>query len=152
MSQALSQIYLHIVFSTARRQKILHSDLLPGLLQTFRNQGRRRDCPVLRVNAVEDHVHLLVQLARDITVSDLVKHFKLGAVVYLKSKSVATATPGTYWQPGYAAFSVSKSLLPIVSTYIDNQQSHHSKKSFQEEYLALLHAHQVDYDQARLWT
>jgi REP element-mobilizing transposase RayT len=98
---------------------------------------------------VADHVHLAVQLSRTITVADLVEGLKTPSSKWLKTQ--APELRGFSWQRGYGVFSVGPSDLGALQTYLDNQETHHQKRTFQEEYRALLKKYNVEYDERYVW-
>ena len=101
------------------------------------------------INSVEDHVHILFDLARTVTVSSTVEAVKKASSKWIKTQSAAFASFA--WQAGYGAFAVSESNVPAVRDYIAGQQEHHRKKSFQDEYRAFLVRHRVDFDERYVW-
>ncbi len=110
-----------------------------------REQGGK----ALAINGTADHVHMLLSLPATMSVSDLVRFVKA-----LSSKWVHETLPDQSkfsWQPGYGAFSVSQSNVPAVSTYIQTQEEHHKKVSFQDEFLALLKRNEIEFDERYLW-
>jgi putative transposase len=103
----------------------------------------------IQIGGMADHVHVAVALPPTLSVSDAVKQLKGGS-----SKWVKDAFPGLKhfaWQDGYAAFTISKSNLSDVVAYVQNQREHHRVKTFQEEYVAFLERHGVEYDPKYLW-
>lgn len=153
MSQSLSVVYLHAVFSTKGRRPFL---LDPELRREFHaylgGVSARLDCPPVIVGGVEDHVHILVRMGREVTQSGWVKELKRVSAVWIKSReAVGGAATDFAWQAGYGVFSVSVSNLPAVREYIARQEEHHRKVSFRDEYEALLRKHAAEYDEHRLW-
>jgi len=101
----------------------------------------------LEVNGVGDHVHILAKLRPTISVSEFLSKLKSGSSGWAKRQ-----TSGRFgWQARFAAFTVSESLVDRVRRYIRNQEQHHRKQTFAEEFKALLRAHNVDFDAAHLW-
>jgi putative transposase len=148
MPQSLSQIYLHLIFSTKDRRPLLNDETIRSethkyLGGTFNNL----DCPVLVVGGVADHVHILCRLGRMITVANLIKELKRESSKWLKTKGV----DDFYWQSGYGAFSVSTSQVEEVRKYIVNQDGHHHKWTFQEEFRRLLTKCGVEWDERYVW-
>src|SRR6266404_6277095 len=141
MPQSLSRILIHLVFSTKNRLRILtpaiQSELHPYLAGTLDNI----ECPSLRVGGVEDHVHLFFGLSRTRTIADLVETVKTSSSKWIKTKGVEFAD--FHWQSGYGAFSVSQSDADGVVAYIRNQEQHHQKMTFQDEYRRLLERYQI---------
>lgn len=101
-------------------------------------------CQVLRVGGVEDHVHIVCQLGREQTVAKLVEEIKRNSSRWIKTLSPHYRCFA--WQSGYAVFSVSQSGLEKTIAYVKNQKEHHTKLTFQEEYLAFLKLYHVEYD------
>ena len=149
MAQSLSNILVHIVFSTKGRKPSLRADIRPRLKAYVGGISRRFNCPVVALAIVDDHVHLLVVLARDRTVATLVRQIKLGSSHWLRHNN--PQYEGFAWQRGYGAFSVSESNCPAVVSYINDQLEHHKAQSFQAEYRGLLDTHGVDFDERHLW-
>jgi len=149
MSQSLSRILVHLIFSTKNRDPVLTSEiraeLHPYLAAVLNDNG----CPAIQVGGVEDHVHLFFGLSRTLTVAKVVETVKTSSSKWLKTKGRALA--GFHWQAGYGAFSVSQSDAGTVVRYIQDQAVHHRKTTFQEEYLQFLRRYQVPYDEHYVW-
>ena len=105
---------------------------------------------VMAINGMHDHVHLLIGLNPDIALSDLVRDAKAAASNLINDKRWVRGHFN--WQRGYGAFSYSKSQVPGVARYIEDQERHHAKRSFRDEYEALLKRFDVEYDPAYLFT
>ena len=99
----------------------------------------------LQIGGTENHMHMLLGIPATVTVSKAVQLIKGGSSLWIKSEFASKR--GFAWQDGYGAFSVSKSLLPEVIEYIQNQREHHRAKTFEEEYVAFLRKHDVDYEE-----
>jgi REP element-mobilizing transposase RayT len=115
---------------------------MTGILQKL-------DCPALTVGGVADHVHILCQLSRKVSIADLVQEVKSGSSKW--TKSIERAIPSFHWQSGYAAFSVSQSNVDQVRRYIAGQEIHHRERTFQDELRAFLRRHQVEFDERYVW-
>jgi REP element-mobilizing transposase RayT len=144
MANTYTQIYIHIVFAVEGRQHLIppeHNDelqkFITGIIST-RNQK------LIAVNNMPDHLHLLVGLRPDSSLSDLVRDIKAGSSKFIKEKRWVAGRFS--WQEGFGAFSYSRSQLGTVIRYIENQQRHHAKKSFRDEYIELLEKFGVEYD------
>lgn len=138
---------MHAVFSTKNRSAFLSCRELRAELHAYLGGiSRNLGCPILAVGGVEDHVHLLATMSRTITQADWIKELKRSSSVWLKPK-----LPEFAWQGGYGLFSVGASQIPSVKDYIANQEQHHRQGSFQEEFLALLEAHGVEWDERYIW-
>jgi REP element-mobilizing transposase RayT len=150
MGQSLAQIYLHIVFSTKHRQPFLQDPVVRQKMHTYlkgicKNQGS----PWLAVGGVEDHVHIACRLNKNIGVAVLIKELKQGSSTWIKSEFDNQSS--FHWQNGYGAFSVSPSHVPGLIQYIDNQEAHHRRESFQAELRRLLTKYDVEYDERYVW-
>lgn len=150
MPQSLSAVYNHLVFSTKDRRPFLKDkeirDELHAYLAGVSNQV---DCPLIIVGGVEDHVHLLARQARTISLADWIKELKRVSSLWIKERDVQHAKFS--WQSGYGAFSVSVSKLEAVREYILNQEQHHRRKTFQDEFRAILTKHAVEWDEQYVW-
>lgn len=150
MPQALSAVYLHLVFSTKDRRPWLRDGAMRESLHAYLGRvSKQLDCPALLVGGVEDHVHLLARFGRTISQADWVKELKRVSNKWLKKQGRDFSD--FEWQGGYADFSVSSSQLEKVKSYIARQEQHHRKEGFQEELRALLNKHKVEYDERYLW-
>jgi REP element-mobilizing transposase RayT len=148
MPQSLAKIYIHTVFSTKNREPFLTDAALRREIHAYLAAiTAELKCHAIRVGGVADHVHLLITLSRTITVADLVKELKRISNAWARQKVSADF----YWQAGYGAFSVSQSQLESVAQYIDNQEIHHSKQTFQDKFLEFLRRYQIDYDERYVW-
>lgn len=142
MSHTYTNLLSHLVFSTKDRQPLIDPDLKPQLLPymagIIRNQGNK----ILSINAVEDHLHLLWELSPTWAFADAVRVLKANASKWVNENSHRRFA----WQTGYGAFSVSQSNVPAVAHYIENQEQHHRRRTFEEEFLELLTRHGIAFD------
>ena len=149
MPQSLSRVLIHLVFSTKNREPLLtpaiQSELHPYLAGALDNMN----CPSLRVGGVEDHVHLFFGLCRTLTIAQVVESVKTSSSKWIKSKGGGFA--GFHWQSGYGAFSVSQSDADAVVAYVAEQERHHQKMTFQDEYRRLLERYRINYDEQYVW-
>jgi REP element-mobilizing transposase RayT len=149
MPQSLAQIYLHLVFSTKERRPYIRDDAIR--IEAHHYLGgtcNNLDCPILRVGGTEDHVHVLCRLGRTITVANLVKELKRESSQWLKTKPDLEEFS---WQNGYGAFSVSPSHVDALRAYIENQEGHHRKETFQDGFRRLLTKYQIEWDERYVW-
>jgi REP element-mobilizing transposase RayT len=150
MSQSLSAIYLHLIWSTKERSRLIIPSVQPRLHEYFGGVLRDVNCPAVVINSEPDHVHILCRFSRKIEVSELMEELKTSTSKWMKRKD-GGALRSFYWQKGYGAFSVSASHLDEVANYIRTQQEHHRKRTFQEEYRLFLERYRVDYDERYFW-
>lgn len=149
MPQSFACLHTHIVFSTKNRQSFLTPDLTERLYPYIGGLARNRKCTLVRIGGIEDHVHLLVQLARDIAVSEFVGAIKSASSGWIRDEFAERQTFA--WQQGYAAFAVSLSGVNAVIKYIETQAEHHRKNSFQEELRDFLETHGVAFNERYVW-
>jgi putative transposase len=149
MPQSLSQVLVHIVFSTKDRHRWLDAGIAPRVHAYLATIVRDRDCEAYRVGGTADHVHLAVRLGRTISQANLVESIKTASSAWIKKEGDAYHT--FFWQRGYGAFSVGYSQLRALIHYIDTQEDHHRNRTFQEEYRELLLKYQIEFDERYVW-
>jgi len=149
MPQSLSQLYAHLIFSTKDRFPFLKYDIrgrVHGYLATvLRDMGS----PFVVVGGVDDHIHILFDMGRIHPAKDFVEQVKRES-----SKFVKTLRPNLgkfYWQSGYGIFSVSPTHRESVVLYVNNQEEHHLKTSFQDEYRDFLNRYGIEFDEQYVW-
>lgn len=147
MPQSLSKIYLHLIFSTKCRQTNIQSNIKAELHAYMGGILNSLGCPVIIVGGMSDHVHLLFCMNRKKSVSDIVKELKANTTIWYKKRIGCNFA----WQRGYAIFSVSQSQVENVLKYIENQEVHHKKQSFKEEYRAFLKGYKINFDETYVW-
>jgi len=150
MSQSLVQIYLHIVFSTKERRPFLQDPIIRGRMHAYLHGiCEKQRSPSIVINGVEDHVHILCRLSKTLDVSALIKALKQGSSIWIKEEF--TNQEAFHWQNGYGAFSVSPSHIPALTKYIHNQEEHHRRESFQDEFRRLLKKYGIEFDERYVW-
>jgi putative transposase len=143
MPQSLSNVLVHLVFSTKERRPLLHKDRMPELIKVVGGILRDRDGKLLAMNGIPNHVHLLTIFHPKHAASDMLRDIKAISTDWMHEKCGA----GDFaWQSGYSAFSVSRSNAAAVEAYIARQESHHRRHSFEDELIALLERHGIEYD------
>jgi REP element-mobilizing transposase RayT len=150
MSQSLVQIYVHIVFSTKKRQPLLRDAAFREHAHAYlKGICDGQGSPSLAIGGVEDHVHILCRLSKTLDVSTLIRELKRDSTVWIKAENPRLAD--FHWQSGYGAFSVSPSHIERLKLYIANQPEHHRKESFQDEYRRLCAKYGVPIDERYVW-
>ena len=149
MPQSLACLHVHIIFSTKNRAPELLPEWQPRLHSYLGGILRAHGGKLLAAGGMPDHIHLLVSMSRDTSVSEIVRLLKSNSSGWIH----ATFSDRTRfaWQTGYAAFAVSYSHVAAVKSYILAQEKHHRKKSFQEELVTFLKRHELEYDERYLW-
>lgn len=150
MSQSLTQIYLHVVFSTKNRVPFLQDRTLRDRLHAYLARTcQNLECPSIIVGGVEDHVHILCRLGKTMSPAVLVRELKRESSKWVKEQSPALAA--FYWQNGYGAFSVSPAHVAALQKYIESQEEHHQAETFQDEFRRLLRKYGVEFDERYVW-
>ena len=145
MANTYTQIHIHVVCVVQNRKSLIKAiwkeELYRYVGGIIKNKGHK----VLAINGVEDHIHILFGLRPFQSLSDLMREVKCSSSFWINERKFL---PSRFsWQKGYAAFSYSKDQISRVINYISNQEAHHRKKSFGEEYKALLNEFEIDYDE-----
>lgn len=149
MANTYTQIYIQIVFAVKGRQNLITKENREELHKLITGIVTNRGQKLFAVFAMPDHVHILVSIGPTILISDLVRDIKAGSSKFINDKKWIKGKFN--WQEGYGAFSYSKSGVDSVVKYILNQEEHHKKKKFKDEYLDLLEKFEIEYDQKYLF-
>ena len=150
MSQSLSAVFVHLVFSTKERQRFLIDAQLRAKMHAYLGGvSAKLDSPPLLIGGTEDHIHALCRLGRTVSQADWVKELKRTSSAWIKERDASLSDFG--WQSGYGVFSVSSSNLEAVRAYIATQEEHHQNRGFQEEYRAFLRKHKLEWDERYVW-
>ncbi len=147
MSHTYTNLLTHFVFRTKDSMNLITNEIKPELYAYMGGLTKELKGKPLAINGMLDHVHLLVSLPPTVSASDAMQFIKANS-----SKWVSEKFGNPFgWQIGYGAFSVSRSNVDAVVKYIQNQEEHHQKYDFKEEFLKLLRSHEVDFDEKYLW-
>lgn len=149
MAQSLSNILLHIVFSTKHRQPWIDTGIETELVKYLATACRTLQCPSHAIGGADDHIHIACSLARTIAASKLVQEIKQDSSKWMKSKGERFAEFA--WQNGYGAFSIGQSQLSDLRTYITNQREHHRRTTFQDEFRQICNKYGVELDERYVW-
>jgi REP element-mobilizing transposase RayT len=150
MPQSLSVVYLHLVFSTKDRRPFLKdAELRTEMHSYLGGVSKRLGCPPLAVGGTADHVHVLARMGRLVSQAEWVKEVKRVSSAWVKQRERSSSRFS--WQLGYGLFSVSASKVKSVMDYVGRQDAHHRKRSFQDEYRALLRKHGIGWDERHVW-
>lgn len=144
MANTYSQIYTQIVFAVQGRQNLLakewRQEVFKYMAGIIKNKGHK---PII-INGADDHVHVFIGLKPSMALSDLARDIKNNSSNFINENRWVKGKFN--WQEGYGAFSYGHSQIEAIFNYIQNQEAHHAKQSFQDEYLDLLKRFKVDYD------
>jgi len=145
MDHTFSNLLFHVIFSTKNRASTISADIRNDLLAYMGGIVRHMDGKVLSVGGTADHVHLLLELPSHVAIADTLRVVKTNSSRWAHERWPSHQPFG--WQTGYAAFSVSQSNAEAVRTYIANQEQHHKKMDFREEFLKFLRKNGIAYDE-----
>ncbi len=143
-----TQIIYQIVFSTKRRERVLTKNHRDELFKYIWGVLKNKKCHLYRINGVEDHLHIVTHLHPSVSLSSLVKDIKVSSSLYIKENNLFEKF--TSWQEGYGAFTYSIKEKDRLIEYVKNQEEHHRIKTFNEEYIELLHEHGIEFDEKYL--
>jgi putative transposase len=148
MPQSYTDILVHAIFSTYRREALIDDTLADDLYGYIGGIARNTKATLLAAGGMPDHVHLLLGVHPSMAAADLLRTIKTNTSKWVHEKR---GMPEFKWQTGYGAFSVSRSNVEHVKQYIANQKEHHRTMTFQEEFIAFLKKHGVEYDERYIW-
>jgi len=144
-----TSLFYHVVFSTKERRPFLIDSILTRTREYVGGIIRSLQGQMLKANGREDHLHVVTTCPPTVTLASFIGRFKSGSSGWIHE--TFPDAESFAWQEGYAAFSVSRSALPRVLKYVEGQAEHHRKMTFQEELLALLEKHGIEYDERYIW-
>lgn len=149
MANTYSQIYIQTVFAVQERACLIKAEWKTELFKyisgVFRNKGQK----LIAIGGVEDHIHILFGLGPDVAISDLVRDVKTSSGSFINKGGFVNGK--FYWQEGFGAFSYSRSQIDTVAKYVLNQEKHHAKQTFRDEYTNLLDRFDVKYEDRYLF-
>ena len=149
MANTFSQVYLHIVFSTKNRAPLIRPEFERDIWTGIGGCARKHKMVPIQIGGMEDHAHALVSTPTTISPSQAAKYLKGDSSLWIHREFAELRDFG--WQDGYGVFSVSRSAVPNVIKYIQDQRLHHQEQSFENEYVTLLKLHGVDHDERYLF-
>jgi REP-associated tyrosine transposase len=150
MAQSLSRLWTHLIFSTKERFPFLADEQIRSDMHSYlATVLRSHDCETLIVDGATDHIHALFDLSRKHSTATVVKEIKRTSSAWIKELSPQLRK--FHWQNGYGAFSVSQSHVSRVGQYIEQQERHHQRKTFEDEYRQFLKSYQIDFDERYVW-
>ncbi len=149
MPSSYTHLLYHFVFSTKERQPLITPRLQAELYPYMGDIVREQRGILLDIGGMPDHVHLVVRMRPDIAVAAMLRLVKANSSKWASERPDLTTEFA--WQVGYGAFTVSASQVSALRQYVQTQEEHHHKQTFQEEFVALLKKHEVEYDERFLW-
>jgi REP element-mobilizing transposase RayT len=145
MANTYTQIHIQVAFGIKFREGLIDKSWIECLYKYITGILQNHGHKMISINGTRDHIHILFGFRPTQALSDLVKHIKQSSSAWINDQSLTKKHFA--WQGGFGAFSYSKSHLSNVINYINNQEEHHWKKSFHEEYIEFLDAFEIEYDQ-----
>ena len=143
MANTYTQLYFHIVFAVKGRNNYISEQCKDELYKYISGIIANKDQKLMIVNGVPNHIHLLIGTKPNCNLSDLIRDIKANSSKWMNEKKFTNFH--FEWQTGFGAFTVSQSVVSNVIEYIKNQEEHHRKKTFKEEYVEFLKAYQIDF-------
>ncbi len=147
MSRTFTNLLTHVIFSTKDREPMIRTEIRSELFAYLGGLTRELRGKAYGINGTSDHVHMLISLPPNVCMSDALRFIKANSSGWVKDKWKKAFA----WQLGYGAFSVSKSNVPEVLRYIANQEKHHRRVTFKNEFVDFLRKYEIDYDERYLW-
>jgi len=152
MANTYASLYIHVIFGTKNREKLIPREIEARVWAYLGGISRENRFTAMSIGGIENHVHLLISVPPNLTVSKAVQLLKGASSHWIKETFPRIPEIKQFaWQDGYGAFSVSKSQLEDVRRYIEGQREHHRVKTFEEEYRAFLAKHEIASDERYIW-
>jgi putative transposase len=145
MANTYTQIHLQFVFAVKYRNGLIHASFKEELYKYISGIIKENNHKLLAINGMPDHLHIFIGMRPSQSISDLLQDIKGSSSKWINEKKFLKVK--FEWQEGYGAFSYSKSHVNNVIRYIQNQENHHKKESFREEYLNFLKVFEIEYDE-----
>ncbi|HOE55171.1 MAG TPA: IS200/IS605 family transposase [Candidatus Cloacimonas acidaminovorans] len=144
MPNSFTQLYIHYVFIVQERECALKPEIQERFYPYLVSLIHQKKCVTIAINGTENHIHLLVKMHPDVSISELAKFAKANSSHW--ANEIRLFPHRFHWQEGYGAFSVSQSMFETVVKYIENQVEHHKHQTVQEEYELFLKKHKIEYN------
>ena len=145
MADTYSQIFYHAIFAVRNRESLITPRIKDNLYKYIGGIINNQKQKLFIINGVPDHVHLLLNCKPDVNLSSLIGEIKEHSTKFINDQKIIRGK--FYWQAGFGAFSVSKKEVGVVLNYIKQQEEHHKRKTFKEEYIELLKENEIDFKQ-----
>ena len=149
MANTYTSLHYHIVFSTQNRECWITPQIEKRVWSYLGGIAKEQKMKPIQIGGIDDHIHLLLGAPPTLSPSKIAQLMKGGSSGWIHETFPDMSAFA--WQDGYGAFTVSRSNIPDVASYIQKQREHHAKMTFQEEYLILLRKHEIEYDERYLW-
>jgi putative transposase len=144
MANTYTQLHIQLIFAVKYRAALIQKEWKERLHKYITGILQSNNHKLLQINSMSDHIHILIGLRPNQSLSALVQNIKTESTKWIKQQKLSSSFA---WQEGYGAFSYSKSHLDAVIRYIQNQEAHHRKESFLDEYRNFLKAFEIDFEE-----
>jgi REP element-mobilizing transposase RayT len=144
MANTYTHLLYHCIWSTKNRKPLIPSNVESQIWAIVAETAKTHGMFLKKAGGIENHIHVLIEIPKTLSVSEAMKRLKGGSSNAIQQSGLISKEFA--WQIGYAAFTVSKSAGPEVSRYISTQREHHRSKTFEEELIALLGKHEIEFD------
>jgi len=145
MANTFSQLYIHSVFSIKGRENLISNNLKDELYKYICGIVNNNHQKVYAIKGMPDHIHILLSIKPNCLLSDLMRDIKASSSKWINANKLVKGK--FQWQEGFGSFSVSQSQLDKVIAYIENQEIHHQKLLFKQEYIEFLKSYKIDFDE-----
>jgi putative transposase len=149
MANTYTQIYIQYVFAVQNRASLINEKWQTQLYKYISGTAEKHEHKLFAINGMPDHVHVLISMNPKQAPSDLMYHIKRSSSLWINDNKLVAGKFS--WQEGFGAFSYGKPQIPDIARYIENQQQHHKKSSFIEEYIEILNAFGIEYDERYIY-
>ena len=149
MANTYTQLYAQIIFSPKGRQNLINKEIKNNIYKYMIGIIKNKKQKPIIINGMPDHVHIFIGFSPDIAISDLVRDIKSNTTTFINDQKLIRGDFA--WQRGFGAFTYSKSQMHKIVNYIKNQEEHHRKKTFKEEYMEFLDRFGVNYENKYLF-
>jgi putative transposase len=149
MSNTYTQLYSQFVFAVKLRQRLIENQWKNDLYKYISGIVQNKKSKMLAINGMSDHIHIFIGYKPSISIPDLIKDIKVASALWINNNNLSRLKFN--WQEGYGAFSYSQSHIGGVCQYIANQETHHQKKTFGEEYVEILNQFNIHYEKQYLF-
>ena len=149
MANTYTQLHIQFVFAVKYRAALIQKDWRPRLHRYITGISQQNEHKMLQINSMPDHIHIFTGLRPHQAISSLIQNVKTESTKWINENKLS---PGRFaWQNGFGAFSYSKSHVNRVIRYIQNQEAHHKRETFLNEYKKMLDAFEVEYEERYLF-
>lgn len=143
MPNTYTQMYVHVIFAVKRRESLISPKFKENLYAYITGITKNKDQKVLAINGMPDHIHMLIGFKPDCNLSELIRDIKANSSKWINQNDFLKNK--FEWQSGFGAFTIGHSKIATVANYITNQENHHHKKTFREEYIDFLNAYKIQF-------